>query len=100
MMAIDITNEKLMGPHEYVKLWPSRVKGKSTHINTFYRHIQDGLECVKSGRSVFTSLEAVQRYVEAKTEERNRQSVRPSRSRVNRDNELAKQELKALRVLR
>jgi hypothetical protein len=66
-MAIDITAETLITPKQYTRMRPPGRNGRPMHISTFYRHMADGLEFVKIGGNVYTSIEAVKRFVERST---------------------------------
>ncbi len=70
---IDITAEHLIAPREYCEMRPPGRNGRPMHIATAYRHIFNGvrgikLEHVKIGSQIYTSREAVQRFIEAMTD--------------------------------
>jgi hypothetical protein len=74
-MTIDIVNEKLISPTEYTKMRPSGRNGRPMSLATVYRHMFQGvkgirLEHVKIGGNTYTSVEAVQRFVERLTSAR------------------------------
>jgi hypothetical protein len=98
-MSIDIANEKLITPAEYVLRW-------GVHISTFYRHAFKGtdgvhLEIVKLGGRTYTSLEAVQRFADrltqAKTGVPADASIRTPAARIRADVK-AERELEQLGV--
>ena len=66
---IDIATEKLLSLPEAAKLIPSCRNGRPTHPATIWRLINRGqLEGVYLGTRWATSLEAIQRYLNAQTE--------------------------------
>jgi hypothetical protein len=74
-MAIDISAEQLITPAQYTRMRPPGRNGRPMNIATAYRHIFQGvrgvrLEHVKIGGGTYTSIEAVQRFVERLTQVR------------------------------
>jgi hypothetical protein len=71
-MAIDISSERLIDAKAYAKLRGPGRNGKPMDISTFYRHVHAGvrgefLEHAKIGGCTYTSIEAVQRFVDRLT---------------------------------
>ncbi len=104
-MAIDITKEKLIGLDEAAKLLPGR-NGGSIHKLTIGLYCLRGLHGVRlesllAGPRRVTSVEAVQRFIEAVTAESESKSPRPDRAPVaNRTKgEIARATRQALKEL-
>ncbi len=79
-MAIDVFNENVLSLPQAAKRLPRVRNGKPPHVSTLYRWITAGkkcpdglvarLECVKIGGTTCTSIEALQRYFDRITGER------------------------------
>jgi hypothetical protein len=74
-MAIDITTETLITPREYARMRPVGRNGRPMALSTVYRHFHVGvggrkLETVKFGGQIYTSVEAVRRFLDHLTEGR------------------------------
>jgi hypothetical protein len=68
---IDLRNEQLVAPKAAAKLMPGR-NGRPMAVTTIYRHMFKGskghhLEHVRVGGLVYTSVEAIERFVAALT---------------------------------
>jgi len=69
---IDIHSENLINLRTAATLRPSGRNGRPTHVSTVFRWIQRGvrgvrLEAVRIGGSMYTSREALQRFVDRLT---------------------------------
>jgi hypothetical protein len=68
---IDLRNEQLVAPKAAARLMPGR-NGRPMAVTTIYRHMFKGskgyyLEHVRVGGLVYTSIEAIERFVAALT---------------------------------
>lgn len=99
-MAIDIKTETLFPFTEINKHW----KGKSLHINTFRRLANKGitipgrdeplkLETIKLAGTVFCSVQAIERFIEAQNA---RPSAQPAAKIVTKRRSAAAAELAAI----
>lgn len=61
-MPIDIAKERVVSFREAAKLCPGRRHGRKPHVSTFYRWAAMGLETIRVGSQVCTSVEALQRF--------------------------------------
>ena len=75
-MAVDITTETLFSLSELADHWPLLPGGRRLHRSVGYRYVTKGvgpnrvrLEVVRMSGVLFTSTEAVQRFVERLTVE-------------------------------
>ena len=59
---IDIQSERLITFRDAAKLCPGRRRGRKPHVSTFYRWAAMGLETIRVGGQVCTSVEALQRF--------------------------------------
>ncbi len=83
-MAIDINREDVVSLRDAASILPKLRQGKRIHVNTLYRWASRGirgvrLEVVRIGRTLVTSREAIQRFVEG--------SSGTTGSRVTRSND-------------
>src|SRR5262249_55058423 len=78
-MAIDITTEQLLSLADAAKRLPGGRPGRKRHVSWFLRH-KDDIELIRLGGQWYTSVEALQRYVERSTEAPIPQSPAPLRS--------------------
>lgn len=74
-MPIDIATEQVVTFREAAKLCPRRRRGRKPHVSTFYRWSRTGLETIRVGGQLCTSVEAVQRFFDRLT---GTPSTRPS----------------------
>jgi len=77
---IDISAEHLVAIRDVPKLVPARGNGKRIHISAVYRWLLRGvrgirLESVTIGGTTYTSTEAVQRFADQLTLQRNHGST-------------------------
>ena len=91
---IDIQNETVVSFAEASKHLPKRRAGKRPHVATLYRWAQQGvrgvkLETIQVGRTLCTSLEALQRFCEQCTDPSSRS---PSSTSKSREREIKKTE--------
>lgn len=62
-MPIDISRERVVTFREAAKDYcPRRRHGRKPHISTFYRWARQGLETIRVGGQLCTSVEALQRF--------------------------------------
>jgi hypothetical protein len=95
-MPIDISRERLITPVAVTRLRPPGRNGRPMSISTVYRHFFRGvrgvrLEFIRYGGQLYTSCEAVQRFVDALTAP----SARPAAA-ASRDDERTERELSKL----
>ena len=72
-MAIDASTEQVVSLHVYRRIRPPGRNGRPMHISTAYRHALDGvrgvrLETVRIGGTLYTSREAIQRFLDRVSE--------------------------------
>jgi hypothetical protein len=64
--VIDPMTEKLLTPAQAARRFPSTREGRTMHPSAVIRlHKRDGLEMIRFGGRLFTSVEAIRRYVAA-----------------------------------
>lgn len=62
-MPIDIATERVVTFREAAKEFcPRRRHGRKPHVSTFYRWAASGLETIRVGGQLCTSVEALQRF--------------------------------------
>lgn len=66
-MSINIESEKLLSFRQAAKLCPRRRRGRKPAISTFYRWKEQGLETIRVGGQLCTSLQALQRFFDRLT---------------------------------
>ena len=73
---IDLANETVVSLTEAVNHLPRRRGGKKPHPSTLYRWSKSGLETIRVGGTLCTSIQALQRFCERMTARD--QAVRPA----------------------
>ena len=84
---IDISLEETFSLTEAAKRLPCRRKGKRPNVSTLYRWAQTGcrgivLETISIGATRCTSMEALQRFFDALTEQANGKQPPPKKPRM------------------
>lgn len=79
-MSINILNEQVLSMAQAARVLPTRTNGKPLHVGTLYRWVCQGLrgvrlETVRIGDHMYTSREALQRFVGALTDAAERRGV-------------------------
>jgi hypothetical protein len=88
-MAIDISREHFITPVEVTRLRPAGRNGRPMSLSTVYRHFFRGVrnvrcEYVRFGGHIYTSREAVQRFVDRLSSVTDRRELKPSHT-INQD---------------
>jgi uncharacterized protein DUF1580 len=83
---LDITREQILSLNDAAKMLPVARNGKKPHIATLYRWASRGfrgtrLETCRVGRTRFTSIEALERFIRSINEDDSvsSQSIAPNR---------------------
>jgi hypothetical protein len=66
-VPIDIATEQVVNFREGARLCPGRRQGRKPHVSTFYRWARMGLETIRVGGQLCTSVEAMQRFFDRLT---------------------------------
>ncbi|WP_088257342.1 DUF1580 domain-containing protein [Fimbriiglobus ruber] len=93
-MPIDIAKERVVSFREAARdLCPRRRHGRKPHVSTFYRWAARGLETIRVGGQLCTSVEALQRFFDRQTRTDN---PRPVPKPMPADRNQVERELAAL----
>ena len=84
---IDCASERMIALREVPRLLPPRAPGRRIHVATVYRWAKRGirgakLETLRIGGQLFTSTDALQRFVDACSSETQCRPLRTRRARM------------------
>lgn len=90
---VDVYNERLVAIRDVPKLLPKRPSGRPVHVSAVYRWVSRGvqgakLEAVRIGGTLYTSVEAIQRFAVVKDSPANNQFQHSSRISPRRQEEI------------